>query len=111
MRGKITAGDAYDPNYCVDLGSRGVLDPQTPFRYLNHSCDPNCELLESWVKGEPHLWVFALRRIRALEELTIDYGWPLESAIPCLCGSALCRGWIIDAEELARLREKAARSA
>ncbi len=38
--------------------------------------------------------------VHAGEELTIDYGWPAEVAIPCLCGSRHCRGWIVDPDEV-----------
>jgi len=105
MKGKLITGDDYDPDYVVDMGELGVLEPQAPFRYLNHSCEPNCELLEWQSKAEPYpqIWVHALRTVRPTEQLTIDYGWPAESAIPCLCGSPSCRGWVVDVKDLPRL--------
>lgn len=109
MKGKLITGDDYDPDYVVDMGELGVLEPHAPFRYLNHSCEPNCELLE-WESTKtpyPQIWVHALRTVRPSEQLTIDYGWPAESAIPCLCGSPSCRGWVVDQSELDRvLRRK-----
>jgi uncharacterized protein len=112
MRGTVIAGDDYDPNYCVDLGKLGVLEPKTPFRYLNHSCEPNCELIE-WEAAadeEPEIWVYALRAVRPDDQLTIDYGWPAEAAIRCKCGSAKCRGWVVDESELHRLQRKKRRA-
>lgn len=107
MRGRIITNDDYDPDYVVDLGELGVLDPQAPFRYLNHSCEPNCELLEWQTPGSmPEIWVHAIRTVRPSEQLTIDYGWPAESAIPCLCGSPSCRGWVVDQSELPRVRRR-----
>jgi hypothetical protein len=111
MKGKLITGDDYDPDYVVDMGDLGVLEPHAPFRYLNHSCEPNCELLE-WEtkKAPPQIWVHAIRTVRPSEQLTIDYGWPAESAIPCLCGSPTCRGWVVDQAELERVRRRKARS-
>lgn len=105
MRGTIIPGDDYDPSYCVDMGKLGVLDPKTPFRYLNHSCEPNCELVE-WEAPPgklPEIWVYTVRAVKPDEQLTIDYAWPADSAIRCRCGSASCRGWVVDAAELPRV--------
>ncbi len=111
MTGKLIEGDDYDPDYVVDMGAFGVLDPKAPFRYLNHSCEPNCELLE-WQatrRSEPQIWVHAIKTVRPSEQLTIDYGWPAESAIPCLCGALTCRGWVVDKSELGKVKRRAAR--
>lgn len=89
----------------MDLGGGLSLDPSPPFRYLNHSCSPNCMLVllqveyDDGTPTEGEIWLEALRDIHPGEELTIDYGWPAESAMPCDCGSPNCRGWIV-AEEL-----------
>jgi hypothetical protein len=112
MQGTLfSADDDYDPEYVVDMGDWGVLDPHAPFRFLNHSCEPNCQLLE-WemdAKAQPQLWVHALRTVRPSDQLTIDYGWPAESAIPCLCGAPSCRGWVVDESELGRVKRRLAR--
>lgn len=111
MTGTLIAGDDYDPDYVVDMGDHGVLDPQAPFRYLNHSCDPNCQLLE-WEmtrKRAPQIWVHAIKTVRPSDQLTIDYGWPADSAIPCLCGAPTCRGWVVDQSELAKVKRRMAR--
>ena len=112
MMGKLISGDDYDPDYVVDMGDYGVLDPRAPFRYLNHSCEPNCQLLEwqSTRKAQPQIWVHAIKTVRPSEQLTIDYGWPAESAIPCLCGTASCRGWVVDESELSRVKRRKKRS-
>src|SRR3989338_8610983 len=39
-------------------------------RYINHSCKPNCE---TEIEGK-RLFIYALRSIKAGEELTYDYG-------------------------------------
>jgi uncharacterized protein len=111
VTGAYIQGDDYDPEYCIDMGEAGSLDPASPFRYLNHSCEPNCQLIEfeerNHPDGTPRLWVWALRSIRAGEELTIDYAWPAEDPIRCHCGSSKCRGWVVDKGELKFLKKVA----
>lgn len=55
------------------------------------------------------MWLEALRDVAPGEQLTIDYAWPEDRAIKCLCGSEHCRGWIIAPELLPSfLRHKVA---
>jgi hypothetical protein len=109
VAGQLILDPDYSSHYCVDLGGSVSLEPDPPFRFLNHSCEPNCELFQ-WSDEEgddcdidndpPQLWIAALRTIRPGEELTIDYAWPADVAIRCLCKAPKCRGWIVDPEEL-----------
>jgi hypothetical protein len=46
------------------------------------------------------MWLETLRNIEPGEQLTIDYAWSDDRAIPCLCGSPNCRGWIVAPELL-----------
>ena len=107
VRGQVIDDPGYSSDYCIELNEGRGLEPAAPFRYLNHSCEPNCELF-FWEPEEPapldRLWLQALRPIEPGEELTIDYAWPADAAIPCGCGAADCRGWIVAAEELATLQ-------
>lgn len=111
MMGTLIEGDDYDPDYVVDMGDHGVLDPKAPFRYLNHSCEPNCQLLEWEMTRDrvPQIWVHALKTVQPSDQLTIDYGWPADSAIRCLCGAPTCRGWVVDQSELAKVKRRMAR--
>jgi hypothetical protein len=64
------------------------VDPEAPGRFVNHACAPTCEVTRG-------LEVRPRRRLRAGEELTIDYSsvvlWePWRMA--CACGAAACRG-------------------
>jgi hypothetical protein len=65
---------------------------ETPLLYLNHSCDPNCGLLVP--SGSAEISLHARRKIKAGEELTLDYE-SFEESIQflkeCACGSPLCR--------------------
>jgi uncharacterized protein len=106
--GEIIIDAEYDSRQCIELSETHVLEPGPPFRYLNHSCEPNCELF-SWKPDgrgdESHrVYVQAIRNIQPGDELTIDYAWQAEAAIPCLCTAENCRGWIVDIGELYRVK-------
>ena len=68
-------------------------------RWINHSCEPNCEADE--VGGR--IFIRALRDICAGEELNYDYGLviderytaKLKAEYPCWCSSAACRGTLL----------------
>lgn len=106
IRGQIIDNPDYSSDYCMDLGGSLSLEPAYPFRYLNHSCEPNCEIVQwEFEDGSSELWLHTLQMIQEGEELTIDYSWPAESAIRCLCGTRSCRGWIVDPDELPSLRD------
>lgn len=101
----------YRSEYCMGFRDGGI-EPDPPYRFVNHSCDPNCELIEWEITNEENgekiyeLWLHTVRRIAKDEQLTIDYAWSAEAAIPCLCGAPNCRGWICRREELARCLEE-----
>jgi hypothetical protein len=105
VAGEIQADPNYESDYCMELGSHLALEPAAPFRYLNHSCQPNCALVEIKARnpqpsgGKTELWVEALVEIDPGEQMTIDYAWPANGAIPCECGAVNCRGWIVAADE------------
>lgn len=75
----------------IDGGVRG-----NAARWINHSCDPNCEAIEE----DDRMFIHAKRYIRAGEELTYDYQLTLDEpprkrarkAYRCLCGMEKCRG-------------------
>jgi SET domain-containing protein len=68
-------------------------------RWINHSCDPNCDAV---VDGE-RLWIETIRDVKRGEELAYDYAFELEERhspaakrrYPCRCGAANCRGTIL----------------
>lgn len=104
--GSVVDDPRHGSDYCMELDEQRGLEPAAPFRFVNHSCHPNSQLihLESTQEdGRPaptEIWVEAIRRIEPGEQVTIDYGWPAEAAIPCRCRSSNCRGWIVAEEEL-----------
>lgn len=69
-------------------------------RWINHSCEPNCETVED---DDGRVFIHATRTIRAGEELTYDYHLSIEGrvskrmkkAYACLCGAEACRGTML----------------
>ncbi|MEI8371768.1 MAG: SET domain-containing protein-lysine N-methyltransferase [Planctomycetota bacterium] len=107
IHGEIVADPEYGSEYGIDLGDGNrTLEPAAPFRFLNHSCQPNSALVICDEKNEdgtslvPSVWLEILSKIAPGEPMTIDYAWHADAAIPCQCGTAKCRGWIMAEEEL-----------
>lgn len=83
-----------DEEYCIDASKRGSIA-----RYINHSCDPNCEAV--W--DDRHIYIEAIRNIQPGGELTYDYAFEHEGRMTaelreryvCRCGSKKCRGTIL----------------
>lgn len=108
VHGHIICDPDYGSDYCIDLPGICSLEPVAPFRYLNHSCSPNCRLVQYEVEDEDEIvgaeiWLETVRPIVENEQLTIDYAWPASGAILCGCESPNCRGWIVAEEELDQL--------
>ena len=78
-----------DGTECIDARTKGNLA-----RYVNHSCDPNCQTQKWFVCGEMRVGIFALKNIKAGTELTFDYQFERFGAKKqlCYCGSENCRG-------------------
>lgn len=82
----LSSGMVIDGNHAGNSG-----------RWINHSCDPNCETEED---EDGRVFITALRNIRAGEELTYDYNLVLDEPLTgalreryrCLCGTDECRG-------------------
>jgi SET domain-containing protein len=83
---------AVDDDVCIDASQGG-----NEARFINHSCDPNCEM----VIRRGRVFIYALRDISPGEELLYDYWYvtdesytmdDLRRIYPCRCGTTLCRG-------------------
>ncbi|MBN1912052.1 MAG: SET domain-containing protein-lysine N-methyltransferase [Pirellulales bacterium] len=109
VHGEVVHDSGYESDYCIHLDSMSSLEPSAPFRFLNHACEPNCDLAfdeeayDEEAESEPALWIEALSAIEPGDELRIDYGWPASVAIPCQCGSPHCRGWVVARDEIDQL--------
>ena len=68
-------------------------------RFINNSCDPNCDA----IVDEDKIWIETIRDILPGEELAYDYAYILEARhspaakrrFPCNCGAVNCRGTIL----------------
>ena len=83
--------------YIFELNERYDIDGKVLTnlaRYINHSCNPNCEIHTS----TRTIWVVALRHIQVGEELTYNYGYDIKNytEYPCRCGAPNCCGYILD---------------
>lgn len=58
--------------FCFDNENGTWWEPFPPFRYTNHSNNPNCEVTYD---DDGIVYIEALRDIEIGEELTIDYGY------------------------------------
>ena len=76
--------------YLVEVSRRLALDCSRGnfFRFLNHSCRPNCYLRVYRHRVE----VYSLAPLAPGTELTVDYGaTPHQDGMKCRCGNATCR--------------------
>jgi hypothetical protein len=79
----------------IDGGDHGNVA-----RYINHSCDPNCEAIED---DDGRIFIYSIHEIAAGEEL--NYSYPLiyegrhtaaiKKAFECRCGAANCTGTML----------------
>ena len=68
-------------------------------RYINHSCDPNCET----IIDDGHIWINAITSIKPETEIAYDYQFEWQNNYQpddvryyaCRCGTAKCRGTIL----------------
>ncbi len=80
----------------IDAGVRG-----NAARWINHSCNPNCEPYED---DDDRVYIAAKRTIRAGEELSYDYKLNVPgrrtarviASYACRCGAPRCRGTMLE---------------
>jgi uncharacterized protein len=93
--------DDVDDRYSLVLDDGYFFDMVDQTRWINHSCDPNAEVQAGFDSdGKPWARILAIRPIRVGDEISYDYAFAPEVSEPCCCGSPLCRGFIIDADQL-----------
>ena len=93
--------------YIFELNDRYSLDGETiknTARYINHSCDPNCEV--EMINGA--IWIVAIKDIQEGEELTYNYGYKPDEYenYPCTCGAKNCCGYIVAQQYRGLIRHK-----
>ncbi|HEX6965695.1 MAG TPA: SET domain-containing protein-lysine N-methyltransferase [Gemmatimonadaceae bacterium] len=93
-----------DDGTCIDAAVNG-----NEARYINHSCDPNCQA----VIVRKHIYIEAVRTIQPGEELCYDYAYErtgdsdeaTERMYVCRCGAPNCRGTILAPKKRKRKRK------
>ncbi|WP_322991519.1 SET domain-containing protein [Limnohabitans sp.] len=102
--------DPKDPNHTFyfHVNEDRVIDALfggNSSRWINHSCNPNCEADED----NDRIFIKAIRNIKAGEELNYDYGLiidepytkKLKAEYPCWCGAKNCRGTLLSPKDRA----------
>jgi hypothetical protein len=92
--------------YIFELDDKYDIDGrlgENPARYMNHSCDGNCEAIN--YDGE--IWIVAQKNIKKGEELVYDYGYDMEHFLdhPCKCGSDNCIGYIVREDQRKKVKK------
>jgi SET domain-containing protein len=119
---RITADEAsrrYDDSrvkrhhtFLFELGDQRCIDAKrvgSDARFINHSCEPNCEALQEGYR----IFIYAKDAIPEGTELTYDYQYVIDGPLDaetralyaCRCGAPRCRGTIA----VARPRRKTSR--
>lgn len=80
-----------DSDRIIDAGPKG-----NAARFLNHSCDPNCETQKWTVNGDTRVGLFACTDIPANNELTFNYNLAPngKTLLECKCKASTCSGFI-----------------
>lgn len=81
----------FDKKLIIDASRTGSIA-----RFINHSCEPNSNMVQWTVGGKPRMALFAGDAgISTGEELTYDYNFNNfndENTTACACGAEGCRG-------------------
>ncbi|KAF1704907.1 SET domain-containing protein [Pseudoxanthomonas suwonensis] len=104
--GDVESGHTFlftlNDEYVVDANYKG-----NDARWINHSCDPNCEAVvvehDGDDRSKDRIFIEAIRNIRPGEELTYNYGITLaerhtarlKKIWACRCGSPRCTGTML----------------
>uniref|UniRef100_A0AAR2K7L0 Histone-lysine N-methyltransferase, H3 lysine-36 specific n=1 Tax=Pygocentrus nattereri TaxID=42514 RepID=A0AAR2K7L0_PYGNA len=80
-----------DKDRIIDAGPKG-----NEARFMNHSCQPNCETQKWTVSGDTRVGLFALVDISAGTELTFNYNLEClgNGKTVCKCGAPNCSGFL-----------------
>tara|TARA_B100000989_G_C19418684_1_gene417642 strand:- start:276 stop:764 length:489 start_codon:yes stop_codon:yes gene_type:complete len=92
----------YGSVYIFELNSKFDIDGSPLYnkaRYINHSCNPNCEVEINNGK----IWISSIKTIKKDDELSYDYGFEFDKEdykdYKCKCKSKKCIGYIISKDD------------
>ncbi|XP_040900939.1 histone-lysine N-methyltransferase SETD2 isoform X2 [Toxotes jaculatrix] len=85
--------------YFMSLKNNEIIDATLKgncSRFMNHSCEPNCETQKWTVNGQLRVGFFTTKAVTAGTELTFDYQFQRygKEAQKCFCGAPSCRGFL-----------------
>ena len=78
--------------YPIQIDKEKYLNPDNPWCFINHSCDPNCGI-------NSNLELVAIKNINIGDEIYFDYSTSMLERrwqMNCLCNSSNCRQIIQD---------------
>ncbi|MBG77344.1 MAG: SET domain-containing protein-lysine N-methyltransferase [Pelagibacteraceae bacterium] len=93
--------------YVFELNSRFDIDGNYKYnnaRYINHSCDPNCEV--EIINNK--IWIVSIKNIKKGEELSYNYGYAYDTDYTehkCRCKSKNCVGFILAKEHWRKIKK------
>ena len=76
-------------------------------KYINHSCDPNCESETITKNKESKIVIKAIKNIKKGNEINFNYGYDVTNwkDHPCYCGSKNCVGYIVCEKQWPKLKK------
>ena len=97
------SGKPISHTYFFTLNDGRIIDGDSSgndARFINHSCEPNCEPLEH---PDGRVFIYSLQDIESGEELTYYYALIYEGrhtkvvrqSFPCHCGTPACTGTML----------------
>lgn len=100
VRRADTAGGPVNHTFFFSLADGRVIDGGSSgndARFINHSCEPNCEAMEH---PDGRVYIYSLREIERGEELSYNYALiydgrhtpAIKRAFTCSCGYPTCSG-------------------
>ena len=87
----VLAAKGKKRNFAVDATKAGSV-----LRFLNHSCDPNVEMLQVFTGSKlPRIAFFTIRPVQAGAQITFTYDKRAKKdGMECLCGAANCKKFL-----------------
>uniref|UniRef100_A0A8K9V1G7 Nuclear receptor binding SET domain protein 2 n=1 Tax=Oncorhynchus mykiss TaxID=8022 RepID=A0A8K9V1G7_ONCMY len=92
-----------DKDRIIDAGPKGNYS-----RFMNHSCQPNCDTQKWTVNGDTRVGLFAVCDIPAGTELTFNYNLDClgNEKTACRCGASNCSGFLGDRPKGKKAKKK-----
>uniref|UniRef100_A0A8C3QRG5 SET domain containing 2, histone lysine methyltransferase n=1 Tax=Cyanoderma ruficeps TaxID=181631 RepID=A0A8C3QRG5_9PASS len=92
----LPSNESFCPAFLVPFQIIDATQKGNCSRFMNHSCEPNCETQKWTVNGQLRVGFFTTKLVPSGSELTFDYQFQRygKEAQKCFCGSSNCRGYL-----------------